>query len=235
MKLLIIIPAYNEANNLSHVIEDIKTHCPHYDYLVVNDGSGDDTVALCSEQGYPLLDLPVNLGLAGAFQAGMIYAYENDYDAVVQFDGDGQHKAEYVPLLAKQLENNYDIVIGSRFIKERKPINFRMLGSFLISFAMRLTTGFSMCDPTSGMRIFNRDMIKLFAYDNNYTPEPDTISHLIRCNARVCEIPINTEERISGKSYLTFFRSIMYMAQISCSILLIQWFRKDDLKRKNIK
>ncbi|MCL1830239.1 MAG: glycosyltransferase family 2 protein [Oscillospiraceae bacterium] len=225
-KLLIVIPAYNEKNNLKHVVEDITYHCPDYDYLIVNDGSTDGTIEFCHENGYNLLDLPINLGLAGAIQAGMLFAYEHGYETVMQFDGDGQHKAEYIDALVTQLEKGYDIVVGSRFITEKKPFNLRMIGSFIISFAMRLTTGFVMCDPTSGMRIFTRNIVKRFALGVNYTPEPDTLSYLIRCGARISEVPITIEERISGKSYLTLVRSIVYMTQITCSILLIQWFRR---------
>ena len=227
LKLLIVIPAYNEKNNLAHVIDDISAHCG-YDYVIVNDGSTDGTAEYCHENRYHILDLPVNLGLAGAFQAGMIYALEHGYDAVMQFDGDGQHRAEYIDTLASQLAEGYDIVIGSRFSLNKKPFNLRMIGSHIISSAILLTTGCVIKDPTSGMRIYSRDIIEKFAYGINYTPEPDTISYLIRRGARVTEVPVEVDERISGKSYLTFIRSIIYMTQISLSILLIQWFRKND-------
>ncbi len=230
MKLLIVIPAYNEEQSIGHVIEDIKANCPDYDYLIVNDGSTDNTAELCHKEGYNLLDLPVNLGLTGAFQAGMLYAFEQGYDAAIQFDGDGQHKAAYIEPLVKELDKGYDIVIGSRFITVKKPFTLRMVGSFLISFAMRFTTRFKICDPTSGMRVFNRKMMEHFAKDLNYSPEPDTISYLIRCGAKVKEVQVEISERIAGRSYFTVMKSIRYMAQITISILLIQWFRRNDLK-----
>jgi glycosyltransferase involved in cell wall biosynthesis len=216
------------------VVDDLLLYCPNHDYIIVNDGSTDGTKEYCLAMGYSLLDLPINLGLSGAFQAGMLYAYEKDYDAVIQFDGDGQHKAQYIEKLLQQLERGYDIVVGSRFLAEKKPFNLRMIGSFIISFAMRLTTGFAMCDPTSGMRIYNRDIIEKYALDINYTPEPDTLSYLIQCGAKVSEIPITSTERLHGKSYLTFIKSITYMTQIACSILLIQWFRKKSPIRELI-
>lgn len=230
MKLLIVIPAYNEEECLPSVIEDIETHCPHYEYLVVNDGSTDGTARLCRERGYNLLDLPINLGLAGAFQAGLLYAAENGYQAVIQFDADGQHRAEYVQTLVDELAKGYDIVIGSRFVTVRKPITLRMAGSFLISFAMRFVTRHAITDPTSGMRIFNRTMVEKFANGLNYPPEPDTISYLLHCGAKIREVQIEVDERQGGRSYFTLLRSAHYMITMAVSILFVQWFRKNDLK-----
>ena len=230
MKLLIVIPAYNEVESLPHVITDICNNCPQYDYLVVNDGSHDGTAALCRKEGYNLLDLPINLGLAGAFQAGLLYAAQNGYDAAIQFDADGQHKAAYIKTLADKLEEGYDIVIGSRFVTVRKPITMRMAGSFLISFAMRFATGHAITDPTSGMRIFNRNMLEKFAKSLNYPPEPDTISYLLHCGAKICEVQVEVDERLGGRSYFTLMRSAGYMITTAVSILFVQWFRKNDLK-----
>lgn len=231
-KLLIVIPAYNEKDNLSYVINDIKQYCPSHDYLIVNDGSTDGTAEFCLENGYSFLDLPINLGLAGAFQAGMIYAYINGYSGVMQFDGDGQHKAEYIESLVDRWQEGFDIVIGSRFLKEKKPFNLRMIGSHLITFAIRLTTKTAICDPTSGMRIFSRGIIEKYAKEINFTPEPDTLAYLLRSGAKVSEVAITVDERKSGRSYLTLIRSIIYMVQITFSILLIQWFRKKEVIRK---
>ncbi|MDL2219214.1 glycosyltransferase family 2 protein [Ruminococcaceae bacterium OttesenSCG-928-O06] len=230
MKLLIVIPAYNEEESLPAVIADLRAVCPQYDYLVVNDGSTDTTAALCRKNGYNLLDLSANLGLAGAFQAGLLYAARNGFDAALQFDADGQHLAKYVEPLVQELEKGYDIVIGSRYVTVPKPITLRMFGSFLISFAMRFATGHKICDPTSGMRIFGRKMIEIFAQNLNYPPEPDTISYLLHCGAKVHEVQVEVAPRLAGKSYLTFFRSARYMLTTSISILLIQWFRKNDLE-----
>lgn len=229
MKLLIVIPAYNEVESLPAVIDDIQAHCPDYDYLVVNDGSTDGTDELCQKNGYNMLNLSLNLGLAGAFQAGLLYAEKNGYDAAIQFDADGQHKAAYIAALALKLAEGYDIVIGSRFVTVRKPFTMRMIGSFLISFAMRLATGKAITDPTSGMRIFNRSMLEKFAGSLNYPPEPDTISYLIHCGASIGEIQVEVAERTTGKSYFTPFRSVWYMVTMAISILVVQWFRKNDL------
>ena len=227
-KLLIVIPAYNEEGNIVHVVNELVAHYPQYDYVVVNDGSRDHTAALCRQNGFRLIDLPVNLGLAGAFQTGLRYAAENGYDCALQFDADGQHKPEYIQPKLDELESGADIVIGSRFLTVKKPKSLRMLGSYLISWAIRLTTGQAICDPTSGMRMFNRRMVEEFALNLNYGPEPDTISYLIKNGAVVREIQVQMGERLTGTSYLNFTRSIQYMLKMGLSILLIQWFRKRE-------
>lgn len=226
MRSLVIIPAYNEEENIERVVENLRTNYMQYDYIVVNDGSCDRTAEICKENGYPLLNLPVNLGLSGAFQAGMRYAYHKGYDAAIQFDGDGQHDPRYIADLEASMEQNKcDIVIGSRFCAEKKPRTLRMLGSNLISFAIRLTTGARVKDPTSGMRLFNRSMLKEFGENINYGPEPDTISYLLRCGAHISEVQVTMHERVAGTSYLNFSRSIWYMLNMFISILFVQFFR----------
>ena len=202
-KFLIIIPAYNEAENIERVVTTLQKNYPQWEYLVVNDGSKDDTAEICRKNGYPLLDLPVNLGLAGAFQAGIRYAYQNGYTAALQFDGDGQHEPCYIEtMINKMAREKLDIVIGSRFCEEKKPHTLRMLGSTLITTAIRLTTGKRVTDPTSGMRLFNANVLKNFSSNINYGPEPDTISYLLRCGASISEVQVEMHERIAGTSYL---------------------------------
>ena len=227
-KLLIIIPAYNEESNIERVVNDLTSRYPQYDYVVVNDGSRDKTAAICRANGYRLIDLPVNLGLAGAFQTGLRYAAENGYDCAMQLDADGQHRPEYIAEMLAALEEGNDIVIGSRFLTVKKPKTLRMVGSYIISWSIRLTTGRAICDPTSGMRMFNRAMVQEFAENLNYGPEPDTISYLIKNGAKVKEVQVKMGERTAGQSYLTLWRSVQYMVKMSVSILLIQWFRKRD-------
>ena len=221
-KLLIVIPAHNEEANIVQVVEELTRGYPQYDYVVVNDGSRDKTAALCRAHGYRLIDLPVNLGLAGAFQTGLRFAAENGYDCAMQMDADGQHKPEYIAPMLAALEEGNDIVIGSRFLTVKKPKTLRMLGSYIISWSIRLTTGRAICDPTSGMRMFNRAMVEEFAQNLNYGPEPDTISYLIKNGATVKEVQVEMGERLAGQSYLTFWRSVQYMVKMSISILLIR-------------
>ena len=227
MKILIMIPAYNEELNIERVVNNLIENYPQYDYVVINDGSKDDTAKICREKGFHLIDLPINLGLSGAVQAGMRYAWQNGYDAAIQIDGDGQHRPEFIEELAEELDkDNAQIVIGSRFVTQKKPYSLRMLGSNVISAFIKLSTGFRLNDPTSGMRMFNRDIIKEFALNINYGPEPDTISYLIKKGVRVKEVQVQMDERVAGESYLNITRSMKYMILMSFSILFIQGFRK---------
>ena len=226
MKCLVIIPAYNEEENIVRVVENLKNNYPMYDYIVINDGSSDSTAKICRKNGYELVDLPVNLGLAGAFQTGLKYAYRNGYDYAIQFDADGQHRPEFIGPMLDKIQEGYDIVIGSRFVTEKKPHSLRMLGSNLISTAMKLTTGRRVKDPTSGMRMFNKKMIAEFALNMNYGPEPDTVSYLLKQGATIAEVPEEMDERIAVECYLNLTKSMMYMLRMLLSILLIQNFRK---------
>ncbi len=226
MNCLVIIPAYNEEENIERVVENLKNHYPMYDYVIINDGSSDNTAKLCRKKGYELIDLPVNLGLAGAFQTGLKYAYRKGYDYALQFDADGQHRPEFIEPMLRKMQEGYDIVIASRFVTEKKPHTMRMLGSNLISAAMKLTTGRQVKDPTSGMRLFNKKMIAEFALNLNYGPEPDTISYLLKQGATIAEVQAKMDERIAGESYLNLTKSMMYMLRMLVSILLIQNFRK---------
>lgn len=225
-KVLIVIPAYNEEANIEMVVRELEEGYPQFDYLVVNDGSRDRTAAICREHGFNLLNLPVNLGLAGCFQAGMKYAWEKGYRYAIQFDGDGQHRPEFIKAMREKMDQGYDIVIGSRFVTVPKGWSPRMIGSRIIGGAIRLTTGARICDPTSGMRLFNRKMIGEFALNLNYGPEPDTISFLIHQGARVAEVQVTIDDRTAGESYLKPVTAIKYMARMLLSILVVQNFRK---------
>lgn len=225
-ELLIIIPAYNEEENIENVVSFICENYSQYDYVVVNDGSKDHTADICRKNGYELLDLPVNLGLAGAFQAGLKYAYVKGYSYAIQFDADGQHRPEFISSMLERIKQGYDIVIGSRFVNERKGKSLRMLGSKMITVAIKMTTGVRVADPTSGMRMFSKKMIREFAQNLNYGPEPDTVSYLLKNGAKVSEVPVRMEERQAGESYLNLANSGKYMIKMLTSILFVQNFRK---------
>ena len=230
-EVLVIIPAYNEEANIGRVAEGLVRDHPELDFVVVNDGSADRTAEICRENGYRLLDLPVNLGLAGAFQAGMKYADRKGYRFAVQFDGDGQHRAEFIAPMREKMEEGYNIVIASRFVTEKKPHSLRMLGSRIIAAAIRLSSGASLKDPTSGMRMYDRRMIHLFANKINYPPEPDTVSWLVKNGAKVAEVQAYMDERTAGVSYLTPLNAVRYMTRTLISILFIQSFRvREKLK-----
>lgn len=225
--MIAIIPAYNEEENIVSTVEDLRRNAPGVDYVVINDGSKDRTAAICRERGYNLVSLPVNTGLAGAFQTGMKYAERHGYDYAIQFDADGQHSAAYIEAMVREAEETgANIVIGSRFAAEKKPVSARMAGSALITAMIALTTRKKIQDPTSGMRLFDAKMIPLFAQELDYSPEPDTISLLMRNGFLVREVQVEMRERTAGESYLNFTKSVSYMLRTCISILLVQWFRK---------
>lgn len=226
-KVLLVVPAYNEGENIRGVVLELITRFPQYDYVVVNDGSKDHTADICRQNGYNLVDLPLNLGLAGAFQAGMKYANRCGYLYAIQYDGDGQHDARYISeMYQSAVKDECDIVIGSRYVTEKKPWTARMIGSRLIAACIRLTTGRKIKDPTSGMRLYNQKMIRILAEKVNYGPEPDTLAYLIRCGAKVQECQVSMRERTAGESYLKLGNTIRYMTRMCMSILVVQWFRK---------
>ena len=205
LKVLAIVPAFNEEENIVSTVEDLLSNAPGVDHVVINDGSSDRTEAICLEHGFNVITLPVNLGLAGGFQTGMKYAFAHGYDYAVQFDADGQHSAAYVWPMVNQAEAD---------------------GSALITAMIRLTTGQKVQDPTSGMRLFDRDMIRRFALNYDYSPEPDTIALCIRNGAKVSEMQVEMRDRTAGESYLNFTKSVAYMLRVCISIMFVQWFRK---------
>ena len=221
MRILLIIPAYNEEENILNTINNIKSYKKYsLDYIVINDGSTDKTKDVLENNNINYIDLPFNLGIGAAVQTGYKYAYYNNYDIAVQFDGDGQHLPEYIPALVKEIENGYDIVIGSRFVNEKKHFSLRMLGSRIITAMIKLTTGIVVNDPTSGMRIINRKLIKDYAFEMNRKPEPDTLAYQIKKGFRVKEVQVKMEERMGGTSiYSGLGSSIKYMVKVLITIL----------------
>lgn len=220
MKVLVIIPAFNEEENIVRVVRKLEAANTGCDYIVVNDCSTDSTAKLLDEENIQHIDLPVNLGLTGAVQTGYKYAYYNGYDAALQFDGDGQHLPEYIPDMKKELEAGNDIVIGSRFVEEKKHMSLRMLGSRIITAMIKITTGTTIADPTSGMRMINRDLIKDYALEMNRRPEPDTLAYQIKKGFKVKEIQVKMEDRIAGASaYTSISSSVKYMLKVIVTIV----------------
>lgn len=226
MRVLAVIPAYNEEACLASTVEGLIATCPDVDYLVINDGSVDGTEEVCISRGFNHLCMPVNTGLSSVFRTGMKYALRNGYDAVVQFDADGQHLPEYIRPMAQALEaQDADIVIASRILAGENPVGLRNLGSKLLSWLIKTTTGATITDPTSGMRMYNRSMIELFAKGFDVHPEPDTVALVARRGGRIVEVPARMQDRQAGESYLTAGASVKYMLRTSLSILLFQWLR----------
>ena len=226
MKTLVVIPAYNEALNIEKTVHDLEVNAPDVDYVVVNDGSKDNTLEVLKKNHFNYIDGFCNLGLFGAVQTGFKLALKEDYDVVIQFDGDGQHSAKYIEPLVKEIENGNSIVIGSRFVDEKKPFTARMIGSRFIAGAIKLVTGKTITDPTSGFRAYDRSCIKDYALEMNNPPEPDTLVYMLRKQRKIKEIQVQMSEREFGESYLNLVNTIKYMSRMMVSIFLIQPFRK---------
>ncbi|MDO4466264.1 MAG: glycosyltransferase family 2 protein [Bacillota bacterium] len=225
-KVLIIIPSYNEEENVVRVFETCQQK-NEYHYLFINDGSTDKTGQLLDQHSIPHVDLVQNLGIGGAVQTGYKYAYEHDFDIAVQFDGDGQHDINYVKnIIDPILRDEADFVIGSRFIQEMEG-NFqssgaRRMGIKLISFFIRLMTKVKVYDTTSGFRAVNKKIIKEFA--NNYPseyPEPITTTRMLKKGYRLKEVPVLMHERQGGTSSIGSWKNVYYMINVILNILLV--------------
>lgn len=224
MKVLIIIPAYNEAEGISKLIDNLKGNYSQFDYIIINDGSKDHTKSLCREKKYNVLNLPINLGIGGAVQTGYKYAYENEYDIAVQIDGDGQHNPVYLEKMIQMMaEENADVVIGSRFIEKEgfQSSKIRRMGIIFLSGLIKLCTGKKVYDVTSGYRVVNKKFIRIFAedYPRDY-PEPEAIVTAVMWRGKLVEVPVKMNERETGTSSINFKRSFYYMIKVTLAIIV---------------
>ena len=222
-KVLVIVPAYNEQDCIVETVRRIKE--TGYDYVVVNDGSKDNTLKLCRENGINVLDLPQNLGIGGAVQAGHKYAQHYGYDIDVQVDGDGQHDPSFIPELVKMIEDGADLAIGSRFVEETDGFQstwLRRVGITWLSGLLKLLTGKIVTDPTSGFRASGRRAIELFCenYPMDY-PEPESIALALENGLSLSETPVNMLERQGGSSSIGGFSSVYYMIKVTLAIILV--------------
>ena len=226
MKILAIVPAYNEEETIGAVILSLKERMPALDILVVNDGSTDRTSENANETKKALVvDLPCNLGIGGAVQTGFLYAVREGYDVAFQFDGDGQHlAAEVDKILAPILAGEADVVIGSRFLEGNEGFRStftRRVGIRLFQWVNSLLTGQRITDNTSGFRAYNRKAIIFLSryYPSDY-PEPEAVILLGRSGFRLKEVPVEMRERATGRSSITAFRSIYYMVKVLLAIFV---------------
>ncbi len=224
MKKLVIIPAYNEAENIQGTVAELNMSAPDFDYIVVNDCSTDETYKLCRKKGIIVMDLPINLGIGGAVQTGYKYAYENEYDYAVQLDGDGQHDPVFLKLLFDTaVTQDADMVIGSRFIEKEgfQSTTARRFGIRFFSGLIRILTGKIITDPTSGFRLVNRNVIEKFArdYPRDY-PEPESVVSVLKENRKVVEVPVKMRERSGGVSSISVKRSVYYMIKVSLAMII---------------
>lgn len=224
VKVLIIIPAYNEEESITEVVGRLTSQLSSCDYLIINDGSRDSTLEICEEQHFQYLNLPINLGIGGAVQTGYIYAKRHGYDIAVQMDGDGQHDITYLDHMLKPLlEDKADIVIGSRFLEKEgfQSSRIRRVGIKFLSLLIRLTTGKKLMDVTSGFRAVNKRFINVYAndYPTDY-PEPEAIVTAIMNRGRIMEVPVRMREREGGSSSITVGKSMYYMIKVTLAILV---------------
>lgn len=229
MKKILIVPCYNEAENLPTLIKEIEEY-PEYDVVFINDGSTDTTKQVLEQYEYPQIHLVNNLGLSGAVQTGMLYALKHNYDVCFQIDGDGQHPIGEVSKLVDEVEKGADIVIGSRFLKKKKykQTLLRALGAKHITLCIRMFSGVSLTDPTSGMRAYKRNVFEEIATATNERPEPDTMLFFARRGFHIVEADVEMRERMHGESYLTPMKAVHYMIgnTLSFLIVVIKTFRK---------
>lgn len=226
MKVLALIPAYNEEGNLGALLR--KLHEFDIDVLVINDCSTDKTIEICKQHSVEFIDLPNNLGIGGAVQTGYQFAANNNYDIAIQIDGDGQHNPEYIPIIIEPIiAEKADLVIGSRYIsKEGFQSSFvRRMGIRHFSRLIKLLLKQTITDPTSGFRACNKSLIHFFAkkYPSDY-PEPETIVTLLRNKKKVIEVPVIMNSRENGSSSINKIKAVYYMIKVSLAIL-IDFFR----------
>ena len=224
MKKIIIIPAYNEEENIERTVNAIQKSAQGFDYVIINDCSTDNTRKICDEKEFNIVNLPINLGIGGAVQTGYKYAYENGYDVAVQVDGDGQHNPEFLNTMADYLiEHQVDMVIGSRFIEKKgfQSSITRRMGIQFFSKLIKVLTGKKITDPTSGLRMIGRNVMEIFSedYPRDY-PEPESIVAVLRKNMKIEEIPVVMLERQGGVSSISPKKSIYYMIKVTLAILI---------------
>lgn len=226
MKTLLIIPAYNEEENIIKTVKQITESGQDIDYIVINDGSTDNTEKILIENNINHIKLVNNLGIGGAVQTGYKYAYENNYDIAIQFDGDGQHDVKYIPIISKPLvEGQADMCIGTRYLdkssSEFQSTFMRRLGSNIITFFIRILCKNKITDPTSGFRAVNKKVIEEFAksYPTEY-PEPESTVSLLINGYKIKEVSVSMNEREGGVSSIRFWKAADYMIKVTLAIII---------------
>ncbi len=224
MKVLAIIPAYNESKNIESVVKNLKQSIPEIDYLIINDCSKDNTIEVCEKNNYNFISLPINLGIGGVIQTGYKYALKYGYDIAIQHDGDGQHDPAYIgKTIQPILEGKADIVIGSRFLEKKgfQSSTTRRAGIAFLSKLIQLCCRAKIKDVTSGFRAVNHKYIQFYVsdYPSDY-PEPEAIVSASLNGARIQEIPVVMHERQNGVSSINLRKSIYYMIKVSIAIII---------------
>ncbi len=224
MKVLIIVPCYNEEKNIERTIEGIIEK--GYDYVIIDDGSKDASLEIARKNNYQVIHLSNNLGIGGAMQTGYRYAARNGYDVAVQIDGDGQHNVEEVEKLIQPIRDGLcNMVIGSRFIDNKgfQSSTMRRVGIRLLSWLMKLFSGQEILDMTSGFRAIDKSLIRRFSdrYPSEY-PEPVTNLQVTKLGYKIKEVPAMMNERQQGRSSIFGIKNVYYMLNVIFQLILIQ-------------
>jgi glycosyltransferase involved in cell wall biosynthesis len=219
-----IVPAFNEADSVGRVIDEIRAFDPGFEIVVVDDGSHDATSEAARAKGAHVLTLPFNLGIGGAVQTGFLFAYEEGFDLAVRCDGDGQHDPQQLPaVIAPVLAGEVDVCVGSRFARDGgyRSSRTRRVGIRVLAWTVSRIVGQRVTDTTSGFQALNRDAIRLFAadYPHDY-PEVEATVMLHKHRLRMREVPVTMRERHAGTSSITALRSIYYMVKVLLAIFV---------------
>lgn len=221
MRALIIIPAYNEEENIPKVAEDLKESI--HNAVVINDGSTDKTLHVAALFGFKVINHPYNIGVGGAIQTGLKYALLRNYDIAIQFDGDGQHRADQIKnIIEPVIAGEANLVIGSRLLAGGYKFPFlRKIGSRWFSLLLYIFGGVRVTDPTSGFRCYGREAIEFFSryYPEDY-PEVESIIYASRAGLKIKEVPALMRHRVAGRSSIGLFQSIYYMLKVSLGVIL---------------
>jgi len=230
-KFLVLVPAYNEEKNISSLLSELQAQSMGFDVVVIDDGSSDSTCKVAGKKDVPVISHVFNLGIGGAVQTGILYAFQRGYDIVIQVDGDGQHDPRFIEkLLTPLLSEECDIAIGSRFLDPfagYRSSFIRRIGINFFAVLISFLTGCPVTDPTSGFRAMNRKAIKVFSeyYPIDF-PEPESIMVAKRMGLRIQEIPVEMRKRLAGISSIRYCKTFYYMIKVTFAILL------DKLKKK---
>jgi len=213
-KRCLIIPAFNEEENIASVIEGVKQYSDA-DIIVVDDGSTDQTVERATKAGALVVRHPFNMGYGTTLQTGYKYAVKNKYDFLVQIDGDGQHDPKYIPALFREVEaGRCDVAIGSRFLCERQfPLSaLKWMGIHMLRLATRCFIRERITDPTSGYQCLKRDVLEVFTKDLFPCDYPDAnmIILLHGMAFTVKEIPVAMRPNREGRSMHEGKFKVMY-------------------------
>jgi len=225
VRILVVIPAFNEAENVGRVVREVRKEAGFVDVLLVDDGSADDTAGVARDAGAAVVRLPFNLGMFEAVRTGFAYAHRNGYDITVQVDADGQHvPGEIEQLVEPVVEEGFDVVVGSRYLQDRgyKTPLVRKCGIRLFAWLTSLVLGQKITDTTCGFRAYGKRAIRMFAsYDAAEFKDSVGLVILGRAGLKMKEIPVTVRERIGGRSTISALKALVYPFEFVLSLVAV--------------